>query len=431
MHPISPYGCNPDTYIAAPSFLNKGYTQIRVVCQFVPDPRYAQTSTLLNSKIYFFGGGNTKESKFMDEMVYLDLASLNSSKPLWVKNPIGIPSAEILATSCISPIDKSTIFLIGGQALDKTKQNIINATLVYTFNSITSQWTTINAAGFYNYSISLVRMQAIMNNDGKIYIFGGNEVDYTVGNNNYGPSINKMNVLDTKTLTWSSLNITNNFPTPRVSYTATLLNNGLIIYIGGFEMKTYGYANVDMNEQINGDTIASRNAHSAVLTNDGHIIIFGGNSANSTSRTTTLRAQPDVAVLNTNISPYRWSIPNISSTNSPQSLCFHSAEIYNNIMIIAFGIVTSDQLQTTATLNKNIYLFDVQNYAWISLTTPTSTKSTSTNNHSNYMIIGISVGVSGFIIILGLIGVVYKYKKLRKTIIEMPGTDYYPIVTTK
>ncbi|CAG8835194.1 904_t:CDS:2, partial [Gigaspora margarita] len=156
--------------------------------------------------------------------------------------------------------------------------------------------------------------------------------------------------------------------------------------------------------------------------NDGCIIKFGSSSANYPGRSPIIRAHPDVAVLNTNISLYQWSIPNISLTNYPQSLCFHSTEIYNNIMIIAFGIITSDQLQTTltTTFNKNIYLFDVQNYAWIPSTALTSTKSTNTNNHSNYMIIGISIGVSGFIIILSLIVVGFKYKKFRKAIIEMP-----------
>ncbi|CAG8843345.1 27495_t:CDS:2, partial [Gigaspora margarita] len=135
--------------------------------------------------------------------------------------------------------------------------------------------------------------------------------------------------------------------------------------------------------QTIGDTIAARNAHSAVLTQDGRIMIFGGSSANSGTRTTTLRAYPDVAVLNTNVSPYKWTIPNISSTNSPQSLCYHSAEIYKNIMIIAFGMITSDQLQTSAPFNKNIYLFNVQNYTWISSNTSTSIPPTSKETGSN------------------------------------------------
>ncbi|RIB07386.1 hypothetical protein C2G38_2113923 [Gigaspora rosea] len=287
-------------------------------------------------------------------------------------------------------------------------------------------------------------MKAVMNDDGNIYIFGGYQVNYTVGTTNHGAYLNKMNVFNTKTLTWSSLNLITNVPTPRASYTATLLNNSLIIYIGGLNKNR---TNINMNElqifnlkslswsnmQATGDTIAARNSHSAVLTQDGRIIIFGGSSANSSTRSTTLRAYPDVAVLNTNVSPYKWSIPNNSSANSPQSLCYHSAEIYKNIMIIAFGIITSDQLQTSAPFNKNIYLFNVQNYAWISSSNtstsiPPTSKETGSNNQSNNdMTIGISVGISGFIFILSLIigFSYYRHRKLKKNIIEMPGTDYY------
>ncbi|KAF0397564.1 galactose oxidase [Gigaspora margarita] len=398
------------------------------VCQFVPDPRYEQTSTLVDNKIYFFGG-STRKPNYTNEVVYLDLSTLfNATWPLWVKNPMGIPSKEILASSCLSSIDNSTVFLIGGLSLDQTNQKIINPLLVYSFNSKTSQWNTVKTTGFYNYSVTLIRMNAVMNDDGNIYIFGGIQVNYTVKSTTHGSYLNKMNVFNTKTLTWSSLNLITNVPTPRASYTATLLNNSLIIYIGGLSKNKI---NINMNEQTIGDTITARNAHSAVLTQDGRIIIFGGSSANSSTRTTTLRAYPDVAVLNTNVSPYKWSIPNISSANSPQSLCYHSAEIYKNIMIIAFGIITSDQLQTSAPLNKNIYLFNVQNYAWISSNTSTSipptSKETGSNNQSNDMTIGISVGISGFIFILSLIigFSYYRHRKLKKNIIEIPGTDYY------
>ncbi|CAG8825855.1 4141_t:CDS:2, partial [Gigaspora margarita] len=160
---------------------------------------------------------------------------------------------------------------------------------------------------------------------------------------------------------------------------------------------------------------------------DGRIIIFGGSSANSSIQNTTLRVYPDIAMLNTNVSPYEWSIPNISSANSPQSLCYHSAEIYKNIMIIALGNITSDQLQTSVSFNKNIYLFNLQNYTWISTSIPPTSKETSSNNQSNDMSIEISVSISGFIFILSLIiGIsYYRHRKLKKNIIETPGTNYY------
>ncbi|CAG8700772.1 2575_t:CDS:2, partial [Gigaspora rosea] len=182
---------------------------------------------------------------------------------------MGIPSKEILASSCLSSIDKSTVFLIGGLSLNQTNQKTITPLLVYSFNSITSQqWNTIKTTGFYNYSVALIRMKAVMNDDGNIYIFGGYQVNYTVGTTNHGAYLNKMNVFNTKTLTWSSLNLITNVPTPRASYTATLLNNSLIIYIGGLNKNR---TNINMNElqifnlkslswsnmQATGDTIAA------------------------------------------------------------------------------------------------------------------------------------------------------------------------------
>ncbi|CAG8600647.1 1188_t:CDS:2, partial [Scutellospora calospora] len=116
-------------------------------------------------------------------------------------------------------------------------------------------------------------------------------------------------------------------------------------------------------------TITSRNSHSAVLTKDGNIIIFGGNSANDINHDFIITAIPNLAILNTNVSPYHWSVPNIPSTNAPPSLCYHSAALYNNIMIITFGVQTS-----TKTANNNLYLFDVQNYVWISSSTNSSSQ---------------------------------------------------------
>ncbi|CAG8556726.1 14522_t:CDS:2, partial [Gigaspora margarita] len=141
--------------------------------------------------------------------------------------------------------------------------------------------------------------------------------DLVVGDANVGPNFNTMNVLDTKTLSWSSLNLITNIQTPRVSFTATLLNNSLITYIGGLDATNI---NINMNEQTTGNTVTARNSHSVVLTQDGRIIIFGGSSANSSTCGTTFRANPDITVLNTNVSPYEWSIPNIPSANLALSL---------------------------------------------------------------------------------------------------------------
>ncbi|POG78882.1 hypothetical protein GLOIN_2v1532937 [Rhizophagus irregularis DAOM 181602=DAOM 197198] len=93
-----------------------------------------------------------------------------------------------------------------------------------------------------------------------------------------------MIVFDTISLTWST-GSTINAPSPRLSYTATLLSNGIIVFIGGIETN-----DVDINQlalydtKVNkwslmtarGVTLENRNSHSAVLTPDERIIIFGG-----------------------------------------------------------------------------------------------------------------------------------------------------------
>ncbi|CAG8841018.1 9383_t:CDS:1, partial [Gigaspora margarita] len=61
----------------------------------------------------------------------------------------------------------------------------------------------------------------------------------------------------------------------------------------------------------------------------GEVIIYGGSIWNDTFTPAT----PYIAKLDT--SSWVWSIPNLSQINSPQ-LCFHSAALYGDYMIIAF-----------------------------------------------------------------------------------------------
>lgn len=88
-----------------------------VTFQFIPIPRYLQTSVLFNnSKWYFFGGiiGNNVDTNKTNEVVYLSLSSsFDTSSPLWNNSQIGSPLANALSSSFIS-IDMSSIFLIGG-----------------------------------------------------------------------------------------------------------------------------------------------------------------------------------------------------------------------------------------------------------------------------------------------------------------------------
>ena len=77
----------------------------------------------------------------------------------------------------------------------------------------------------------------------------------------------------------------------------------------------------------------NRHSHSAVLTPDGRIIIFGG--AKGSNDTTPAQS---LAVLDTSTTVYSWTTPQPpSSQNSPPPLMLHTADLCGNYMIVAFG----------------------------------------------------------------------------------------------
>ncbi|KAF0549476.1 galactose oxidase [Gigaspora margarita] len=161
-----------------------------------------------------------------------------------------------------------------------------------------------------------------------------------------------MNTLDITTMTWSAQTQSQSV-LPFYGYTATLLPNGLIVDIGlhlinikiqiqVFDTKLYTWS----TKPASGSTIASRRHHTAVLTQDGNIIIYGGSIYDSSGNIAYVFS--DIAVLNTN--SWVWSAPSVSGTSAPP-LMPHSATLYKNYMILSFGTIS------TSILYKTIFIF--------------------------------------------------------------------------
>ncbi|RIB06349.1 hypothetical protein C2G38_524978 [Gigaspora rosea] len=80
-----------------------------VICQNVPSPRRQQASTLVGTRLYFFGGA-TSPTFVTNEVWYLDLSSsFSTSTPPW-HSDVAMPVGYNFGTSCLSPIDNSTVF---------------------------------------------------------------------------------------------------------------------------------------------------------------------------------------------------------------------------------------------------------------------------------------------------------------------------------
>ena len=69
---------------------------------------------------------------------------------------------------------------------------------------------------------------------------------------------------------------------------------------------------------------------------DGRIIIYGGSKING--KLMDVKVTPDLAVLNTQTTPFEWTAPNVfSNIGEVLSLTVHTANLVGNYMIVAFG----------------------------------------------------------------------------------------------
>ncbi|KAF0442580.1 galactose oxidase [Gigaspora margarita] len=401
-----------------------------VICQNIPSSRRQQTSTLVGTRLYFFGGSISSTS-VTNEVWYLELSnSFNISKPPW-HSDVAMPVGNNFGTSCLSPIDNSTVFLIGGRTWVANTNINSNTGSVYKFDSKTLQWTTPTINNFNSSFEARNEMKAVIDNNGKIFIFGGSS--HGNDDNITTAGYNDMNILDITTMFWSTQTPSQSVLV-NIDYTATLLPNGLIVYIGGrgssttnlhnisqipiFDTKSYTWS----NKSASGSIIAPRADHSAVLTQDGNIIIYGGSTFNSSKVSYVFS---DIAVLNTN--SWTWSVPSVSGTSPP--LTQHSAALYKNYMILAFGASSATNHYT-----NNIYILDIQNYTWVTTFDLSSTTNPSkqtqsngnsstdqSNNASSNLYIGIGVGAG--VIILAVVGFFIYKNRHKENFIPTPGTS--------
>ncbi|KAF0538917.1 galactose oxidase [Gigaspora margarita] len=353
-----------------------------VICQDIPSPRCEQTSLLVGTRLYFFGGETSIGES--NEVWYLDLSSsFNISTPLWHSDVV-MPVGYNLGTSCLSPIDNSTVFLVGGRTWIANTFDYSYTSPVHKFNSKTSQWTPLNINNFNSSFTTRNEIQVVIDNNGKIFIFGGRNY-----NNSTKYFYNDMNILDITTMTWSTL-IQSQSPLTHTRYSATLLLNGLIVYIGGESGSSLNISFTDMAQSVNGSTIASRPM----------MEIYGGSTIDSFGNDVNIFS--DIAVLNTN--SWVWFVPNVSGTSSVSVL-----NLYAN----------------------KIYILDIQNYTWVTtfnVPTPQSNGNSSTdqaNNNSSYLYVGIGIGAGVIIsaVVLFIIGFFIYKNRHNEEFIATPGTS--------
>ncbi|CAJ0823832.1 19253_t:CDS:2 [Entrophospora sp. SA101] len=207
--------------------------------------QHSTTSILIDSKLYFFGGigkGSNDIESCINQILLLDLSnSFNNNDIPWTDLTSQITSNNTPQplSYCWSSIGDSNkiIYLfgnVGREVTSKTSASPSNINgFVTAFDPLSKQWKKPVIDGVT--PEQRILFQAVNDNqNAKIYIFGGSS------GFNGATLLNDMNVLNTNSnnsLSWESIIFSNKDKPPLWSdYTATLLSNGNIIYIGGKQM---------------------------------------------------------------------------------------------------------------------------------------------------------------------------------------------------
>ncbi|CAI2187925.1 4516_t:CDS:1, partial [Funneliformis geosporum] len=206
------------------------------VDSFTPVERYVHSSVLIGNKIYFFGGYNG--ITYTNEVFYLDVSQqFGTSLPPWtdlsLDSGIGFRCGWSTAAALNGTNNNPTIYLIGGINTNQFREDSFTS-LVHAFNPNSGKWNVPAIPG--TQSVRRRDMQAVTDDTGKIYVFGG-LVDRKTGSTT-SQYFNDIIILNTNDLTLSYGSIVNS-PLKRYLYTATILPNGMIVYIAGWEVPDY------------------------------------------------------------------------------------------------------------------------------------------------------------------------------------------------
>ncbi|RHZ78027.1 hypothetical protein Glove_168g32 [Diversispora epigaea] len=414
-----------------------------ILC-YVPPKRFLHNSVIINDQLLILGGyTNTTDYEF-------ELFFLNLLKPFDIYNLTwtliedkGLPVYTWRSTSVLS-LDNSTIYLIGGFMINKNTLEYDYSNLVYTYDYSTSKWSTpVPDEGTVPPRQDI---KGVIDNSGIIYIFGGFNATNLLGN-----IYNDMNTLNTASDTWTTLSISGNLPLPCMEYTADILPSGTIVYIGGLEQVSddANFTLVDMkkiklfdthklewsqmqikytitqpivtfnSKDATGSYIDPRWYFSSVLTSDGNIIILGGISYSNGSVVLD-GVRPKLATLDTNKNSFVWSIPSNSEVGAPPSIYGHTANLYNDYMIITFG--KELDLNNFA---SQVYFYNIKSNKWVSTFSPPDNKTTTTNNFPKALAIGLGTGIGGLLLISCTFITIFIVRRIRQrsVILEIPGSN--------
>ncbi|GBC04389.1 hypothetical protein RclHR1_05660004 [Rhizophagus clarus] len=366
-------------------------------------PRYGHSSTYIysaNSTLYILGGiiDNALTNEFISIDVSPSSLSSQQTKITYMNKKTNmdfiLPHAFAQTSSGLSApfqigsnLQKTMLFLFGG-----LQNNLFEFDLsrVFAFNTSANQWVRPNIDKYppqKHFSFRVIDSNYTESSD-SIYTF-------SIKDNN-----GEVDLLYTGTLNWNFVLTLLQFGNLH-GFTATLLRNGIIVYFGGSiisdgnnqgfgdelfsrnhqfaqttNLTTYDTkTNVWGIQQTIGDPPEGRTMHSAIVTLDGRVIIYGGINnvmLGEAISDPVSKKYPDplISILETFSQPFHWTTLQLGDNSlEPLQSYGHTATLVGNYMIVAFGMQSSENanpkttssLKNSFTPSDSIYMMDTTN----------------------------------------------------------------------
>ncbi|RIA95119.1 hypothetical protein C1645_872965 [Glomus cerebriforme] len=415
---------------------------IKVNAQLSPSFRKLHSAVLAEKRLYIFGGFHdsalTPQNEALlnnnldDRFFYLDVSiPFDTSNLPWraipdnVKNlPLGSLSTIVSGGvgASIGGINSDAIFFINNEFTNTTPP-------VHSYNAQNNLWNTRTISG--DRPIGRNQMKPITDNNGKIHLLTGLSFTDKAG----VTRSNGIIVLDTINLNC----IIRDAPITRLGYGATLLPNGKIVYMAGWDpvfvlppdnfKEIYLY---DTNtgqwdiKLTTGNFPTSDAGISTVLGLDGsRIIVFGGD------------VDSDNFLNVLDLTNFEWFIPEVRGKGPVFKRSEHTANVIGKYMVIAFGLNGIDQAKYKSNGESDVLLLDISNnsqYMWTTSFDPTpftidptsspspANSSSTTKNDNKNVIIGIVIGIVIILSILSASAVIFIRRRRNITkAIPTPG----------
>ncbi|CAG8530636.1 10261_t:CDS:2 [Ambispora gerdemannii] len=283
-----------------------------------------------------------------------------------IDNLVSAPTFYFTAFSAQKKDNHSVIYAFGGRI--PINGNFSNFNYTNKFYKIDVNPSSFSFSPLDSPLQARSSVQSVIDDQGKLYIWGG----YT-----YISEDKAMYIFDTFDSTWNQILPSGYVPDQRKLYTSTF-KDGKIYYIGG----AYRTSEVADIRQIliydtlknaspwssmmatNKTEISNRIFHSAVLAPDNiSIIIFGGMKEFYNSRNSSLDYTLYDYLITLNLEQFEFSeLKTLNKLSIDDIPARHAAIIYNNFMIVAFGIY-----ETTNPTRKLVKLLDLsqKEYNWV------------------------------------------------------------------